>query len=758
MKKAGKKATTNAGAIVQESVPRHLGKERLISTRLGVYKSVRRCLGNKVCGIWPYVTVLVIDALAHVGLMVFTATSPYDIVRLIISFVFFIYPLYFIADVLWSLRPSVAAILAGEVKVNRKHYANVVRSDVPTELLPSVTVSIAVYKEENPVVFETIRQALRAAERYRKHCNKPANVVVSDDGLAALLGGDCSRTKVEQLLACHAQAPHVLQADEVTAAERILFYRKKGIGFVARPAQGRAGKFKKASNLNYTLRLGERCVQYATLPAGVQHATLLADCSKTASAVALPTGCNKATSSAALPAGCNKATSPTVLPAGSNKAASSAALPANSGKAASPATGDEQLSIVPFNSSNSVPLALWNKLFQPGGEFEQGYAEGDIETHEIILLLDKDSGVHERIIEAVAPEFIADPNLAYAQCATNAHNYTENYYTRAFGYQLNNLSHNIWPSKALQGYFVPLVGHNVFLRKSHLMESGFWSENKVSEDFDKAIGFYNRGFHGKYMQLAGLEFTEYVSRTFAEETGKQFRYCYGLIEMIFQGTIQPGKTRGCDQFYMVLYFCSLINAVMLFPTALFECYFGDVYLLWAGFTFCMLFYIILPCLRCFFMRKRLPKEQLAHIGQTIILALSFLGHAYSMLAGLCKFFADKLKRNPKPFPATNVDELEVRFVDGLRLVGEYYRKNKGCLVITALCIERCIFLWTQGGVDLPTLCTYSYIFLASALVPVLLTPQLYIQAHRALRGSKPKALLMSGTKQDMPEVLRKKSV
>ena len=70
-------------------------------------------------------------------------------------------------------------------------------------------------------------------------------------------------------------------------------------------------------------------------------------------------------------------------------------------------------------------------LIGEGGFFEGAYAEGDIITNEIILLLDKDSGVKERIMEAILPEFATDEKLAYVQCATNAGNLYENYYTYA---------------------------------------------------------------------------------------------------------------------------------------------------------------------------------------------------------------------------------------------------------------------------------------------------------------------------------------
>ena len=59
-----------------------------------------------------------------------------------------------------------------------------------------------------------------------------------------------------------------------------------------------------------------------------------------------------------------------------------------------------------------------------------------------------------------------------------------------------------------------------------------------------AIRFYAMGYHGKYAKIPGLEFTEYASTTFQEETGKQRRYAYGLFEMMFDGTVRIGRAGG----------------------------------------------------------------------------------------------------------------------------------------------------------------------------------------------------------------------
>lgn len=594
-------------------------------------RKVPEVLGNRVCGVRPYVVALVVNAAMHATLFFLYGQTWRYFSRLFFSFVFFIYPMYYVTDMLWSLRPSVCAILSGKTKINRKYYMNTVQKEFDPDSLFPVTISIPVFMESNDIIFQTLQDSLAAVRRYRTVSYIEANVLVSDDGLAPMLGGNCTKEKVDRLIQAYRKDVAKLTPLEKKALERIFFYRKHGISFVVRPAAGRAGLFKKASNLNYTLRLG--------------------------------------------------------------------------------------------NAVNSgAPLKT---LVKTDGAFEGGYAEGDITTHEVILLLDKDSGVNERIIEAILPEFALDERLAYVQCATNACNLYENYFTYATGHQVNNLFHNFWPCKAMQGFFVPLVGHNVFLRKSILEKSGLWAEDRVSEDYDKAINLYSLGYHGKYAQLHGLEFTEYASRTFTEETCKQRRYAYGLLEMMFDGTVVPGKTRACDILYMTLYFFSAVNQVLLLPTALIESYFGNVYLLWAGFLSCTACFVFFPLLRSLVMRRRLPKEQSETFIHTFTIALSFVAHSFSFLAGTFRYLVNKIKKNVKAFPSTNVDELEYSFAGGVKLLADYTRKNLWLPVLVFFCLDRGIFLLTNQGLEPMTKFTYCYILFCAIFVPILLTPQLF---------------------------------
>ena len=119
-------------------------------------------IGNNICGVWPYIIVLAINAGVHITLFFIYGRTLESFVRLFLSFIFFIYPLQYITDTLWSLRPSICEILAGKLQINRKHYMNTVRKEVSREALLPVTISIPVYLEDNEVIFQTLRQSMVA--------------------------------------------------------------------------------------------------------------------------------------------------------------------------------------------------------------------------------------------------------------------------------------------------------------------------------------------------------------------------------------------------------------------------------------------------------------------------------------------------------------------------------------------------------------------------------------------------------------------
>lgn len=92
----------------------------------------------------------------------------------------------------------------------------------------NVTIQIPVYKEDfDTVIKPTLKSAMLCRKYYETMLEHDivVNIFVNDDGL------------------------QVLEPEDVQ--KRIEFYDRHNIGYVARPPKNRAGKFKKASNMNF---------------------------------------------------------------------------------------------------------------------------------------------------------------------------------------------------------------------------------------------------------------------------------------------------------------------------------------------------------------------------------------------------------------------------------------------------------------------------------------------------------------------------
>ena len=64
-------------------------------------RRIPEALGNRACGVWLYIVVLAVDAVAHAVLFFSYGMTLLSALRLFFSFIFFIYPLCYLADVLW---------------------------------------------------------------------------------------------------------------------------------------------------------------------------------------------------------------------------------------------------------------------------------------------------------------------------------------------------------------------------------------------------------------------------------------------------------------------------------------------------------------------------------------------------------------------------------------------------------------------------------------------------------------------------------
>ena len=120
-----------------------------------------------------------------------------------------------------------------QLHTNSRFYSAIPPARLSGRVLPHITIQCPVYKEGLEAVIEpTVKSIKKAISTYELQGGS-ANIFINDDGL--------------QLI------------DELERTKRIEFYADNSIGWTARPAQSetflRRGKFKKASNMNYGLKI-----------------------------------------------------------------------------------------------------------------------------------------------------------------------------------------------------------------------------------------------------------------------------------------------------------------------------------------------------------------------------------------------------------------------------------------------------------------------------------------------------------------------
>lgn len=102
----------------------------------------------------------------------------------------------------------------------------------PINNFTTVTIQIPVYKEDfDTVIKPTLKSAMLCRKYYEKfpEHNVTVNIFINDDGLQVI--------------------------DDTDVQKRVKFYNYHNIGYTARPRAGRAGKFKKASNMNFGIEM-----------------------------------------------------------------------------------------------------------------------------------------------------------------------------------------------------------------------------------------------------------------------------------------------------------------------------------------------------------------------------------------------------------------------------------------------------------------------------------------------------------------------
>jgi cellulose synthase/poly-beta-1,6-N-acetylglucosamine synthase-like glycosyltransferase len=363
-----------------------------------------------------------------------------------IGAMFLLFPASFAINTLWHCFHNMG-ILRGEQGYRSASFANR-PLDTQGVTWPSVTIQIPVFREPfEAVIRPTLESARTAAQRYREKTGARCNVLVCDDGLLCFAGNNLEGA----LARARSTPPAARSTAEAELLARTAYYEDADVAFVARPwpqpgvpGTERAGRFRKASNLNYALRLADRLEP--SEPLSEAHARFRTTLSERACAL--------------------------------------------------------------------------------------GVSGGDVRVGEFIVQLDKDSMMPPDVIEATVPEFLADPTLAYTQHSTYPTN-EDRYFSAMIGWFTRLLFDLAIRSKCLiAGSMVPMLGHNLFLRRADLLREGGWHEHSVCEDLEMMMRFHVGGRHGKYICYPGQDFGEAVTRVYTEELERFRRYAFGAAEAV----------------------------------------------------------------------------------------------------------------------------------------------------------------------------------------------------------------------------------
>ncbi|KAJ8496375.1 hypothetical protein ONZ51_g1170 [Trametes cubensis] len=351
---------------------------------------------------------------------------------------------------------------------NSKYYSAVppAPNKLVDENLPHITVEMPVYKESlKETIAPSVHSLKKAMQTYARQ-GGTSSIFVHDDGL--------------QLIS------------EEERQDRIAFYADQNIGWVARPPHSgapdgykRAGRFKKASNMNYGLALSLKMEK---------HIIEL------------------------------------------EAAAAAAATPSEAAEL------EENL------EDRALEMAVEETFEESGRRWRPWACNGkSLRMGELILIVDSDTIVPEDCLRDAARELAECPEVAIIQHESDVMQVANHYFENGITHFTRRINRCISMCCA-NGEVAPFVGHNAFLRWSALQDAAFideadgkkkiWSESNVSEDFDMALRLMLRGYIIRWATYSNRGFKEGVSLTCDDELNRWQKYSYGCNELIFNPIIQ----------------------------------------------------------------------------------------------------------------------------------------------------------------------------------------------------------------------------
>ncbi|KAF7338492.1 Glyco-trans-2-like domain-containing protein [Mycena venus] len=412
------------------------------------------------------------------------------------------------------------------------------------ENLPHITIQMPVYKESLQTVLAPSIESLKKAMQTYARQGGTSTIFINDDGLRLLSAPDRD--------------------------ERLAFYANHNIGWVARPKHDsgeggfiRAGRFKKASNMNYGLELSlkmERHLETLVAQAGLS---------------------NTSNNSGHGHGGYGHGQTPTLAELGREPF-----NPAHMGmphrmSLASNGFGDTRSYTASGmygmqyqnrdGDDHGVVNAVWTlgdgtpgigedleeralgmaieEMYEESGRRWRPWAANGKSSRlgEYVLIVDSDTVVPEDCLRDAAREMTECPTVAILQHESDVMQVAHHYFENGISYFTRRINRCISMACA-NGEVAPFMGHNAFLRWKAIQDAAFidpadgkekiWSESNVSEDFDMALRLLLRGYIIRWATYSKGGFKEGVSLTVDDELNRWQKYAYGCSELLFHPLIQ----------------------------------------------------------------------------------------------------------------------------------------------------------------------------------------------------------------------------
>ncbi|PBK61701.1 hypothetical protein ARMSODRAFT_1025432 [Armillaria solidipes] len=435
--------------------------------------------------------------------------------------------LFFTLQIVQNVTMAIGPI--AHYHVNSKYYSAIppLPNDDIDNHLPHITIQMPVYKENLDSVLDPSFNSIKRAMRTYARQGGTSSIFVNDDGLRVISLADRD--------------------------DRIAYYATHGIAWVARPRHGytertgdiekglkdhreapfvRAGRFKKASNMNYGLSLSLKVENH------LDHLM-----------VSRPPQAYYRRASVA--------TSHAMSEFGSN-----AHLGTHGGTYGMQylgKDGDDMSRMLDMEGDEdseemALQMAMEQVYDESGSRFRPWAAFGKgMRIGEIILLVDSDTIVPEDCLRDAAREMAACPNVAIIQHESDVMQVANHYFENGIAFFTRRINRCISMGCA-NGEVAPFVGHNAFLRWKALQDAAFvdpgdkaakasgeeriWSESNVSEDFDMALRLLMRGYDIRWATYSNGGFKEGVSLTVDDELNRWQKYAYGCNELLFNPLVQ----------------------------------------------------------------------------------------------------------------------------------------------------------------------------------------------------------------------------